>query len=78
MAQSSEGKLRVFEKLKQGLRGVVERISKSELSEKDLEPIMWDLHLQLIANDVAVAVADKICQDLKKRLEGVALPRFGD
>lgn len=68
----------MFEKLKQGLRGVVDRISKSELSEKDLEPILWDLQLQLISNDVAVGVADKVCEELKERLMGVTFPRFGD
>jgi len=68
----------VFEKLKQGLHGVVERISKSELTEKELDPILWDLQLQLIANDVAVEVAEKICYELKDRLKGEAAPRFGD
>jgi len=68
----------VFDKLRQGLNGIVDRISKSELSEKDLEPILWDLQLQLISNDVAVDVAAKVCEELKGRLEGVAIPRFGD
>jgi fused signal recognition particle receptor len=68
----------LFEKLKQGLSGVVDRISKSKLSEKDLDPILWDLQLQLISNDVAVDVASKISKDLKERLKDVTLPRFGD
>ena len=68
----------MFDKLRQGLNGIVDRISKSELSEKDLEPILWDLQLQLISNDVAVDVAAKVCEELKGRLEGVAIPRFGD
>ena len=68
----------MFEKLKQGLRGVVDRISKSELSDKDMDPILWDLQLQLISNDVAVDVASKVSEDLKERLKGVTLPRFGD
>jgi fused signal recognition particle receptor len=68
----------VFEKLKQGLHGIAERISKSEITEKELEPILWDLQLQLIANDVAVEVAEKICSELKGRLRGETAPRFGD
>jgi len=68
----------VFEKLRQGLKGVVDKISQSELSEKDLEPILWDLQLQLISNDVAVDVASKISEELQSRLTGTALPRFGD
>jgi fused signal recognition particle receptor len=68
----------VFEKLKQGLRGVVDRISKSELSDKELDPILWDLQLQLISNDVAVDVAAKVCEELKERLVDKTFPRFGD
>jgi fused signal recognition particle receptor len=68
----------VFEKLKQGLKGVVDKISKSELSDKDLEPILWDLQLQLISNDVAVEVAQRVCDELKGRLAGIQFARFGD
>jgi len=45
----------VFEKLKQGIKGVIE-----------------------ISNDVAVEVAQRVCQELKERLAGVQLARFGD
>jgi len=68
----------VFEKLRQGLKGVVDKISQSELSEEDLDPILWDLQIQLISNDVAVDVAVRVCEELKERLTGTALPRFGD
>lgn len=68
----------MFEKLKQGIKGIVERISKSELSEKDLDPILWDLQLQLISNDVAVEIAQRVCQELKERLKGVQFARLGD
>ncbi|MGD2200073.1 MAG: signal recognition particle-docking protein FtsY [Candidatus Bathyarchaeota archaeon] len=68
----------MFEKLRQGLRGVVDRISKSDLDEKDLEPILWDLQLQLISNDVAMEVAAKVSEDLKERLAGTAVTRFSD
>ncbi len=68
----------MFEKLKQGLNGVVERISKSELTEKDLDPILNDLQLQLIANDVAVEVSEKICTELRDRLRGETVRRFGN
>jgi fused signal recognition particle receptor len=68
----------VFEKLKQGLNGFVDKISKTKLSKKDLDPILWDLQLQLITNDVAVDVASKISDELKTRLMGVEVNRFGD
>jgi fused signal recognition particle receptor len=68
----------VFEKLRQGLKGVVERISQTGLTEKGLDPIVSDLQLQLVANDVSVQVAEKICAELKERLIGTEAPRFGD
>jgi len=68
----------VFDRLKQGLRSVVDRISKGELNDKDLESILWELQLQLIANDVAVDVANKICRELSERLKGEAVKRFSD
>jgi len=68
----------VFEKLREGLKGVVDKISQSALSEKDLEPVLWDLQLQLISNDVAVEVAAKISEEFQSRLIGTSLPRFGD
>ena len=68
----------MFEKLKKGLIGIVDRISKSEISESELDPILWDLQLQLISNDVAVDVAARVCDELKERLKSVTFPRFGD
>jgi fused signal recognition particle receptor len=68
----------VFDRLRQGLKGVVDKISQSELSEQDLEPVLWDLQLQLISNDVAVEVAAKISEELRSRLIGTPLSRFGD
>jgi fused signal recognition particle receptor len=68
----------VFEKLRQGLKGIVERISQSGLTEKDLDPLVSDLQLQLIANDVSVQVAEKVCGELKARLIGTEAPRLGD
>ena len=68
----------MFEKLRQGLKGIVNRINNAGLTEKDLDPILWDLQLQLIGNDVSVEVAEKVCSELKKRLLGEDAPRFGD
>ncbi len=68
----------MFEKLRQGLKGIVNRINSAGLTEKDLDPILWDLQLQLIGSDVSVEVAEKVCSELKERLLGEDAPRFGD
>jgi len=68
----------VFEKLRDSLKGIVNRVTSSGLTEEQLEPIIWDLQLQLISNDVSVEVAEKICTELKERLVGAEAPRFRD
>ena len=68
----------MFEKLRNGLKGIVNKISNTGFIEKDLEPLLWDLQLQLIGNDVSVEVAEQVCLELKERLIGSEAPRFGD
>ncbi len=68
----------MFEKLRKGLKGIVNKISNSGFTEKDLEPLLWDLQLQLIGNDVSVEVAERVCVEMKERLVGTNAPRFGD
>ncbi len=68
----------MFEKLRNGIKGIVNKISNTGFTEKDLEPLLWDLQLQLIGNDVSVEVAERVCSELKDRLVGSEAPRFGD
>jgi len=68
----------LFEKLRQGLKGILDKISSTGLSEKDLDPALWDLQLHLIGSDVSVEVAERVCAELKQRLLGSDAPRFGD
>lgn len=68
----------MFEKLKESLKGILNRVTNSGLTKKDLESIIWDLQIQLISNDVSVEVAEKICGELKEDLTGLKVPRFGD
>lgn len=68
----------MFERLRQGLKRVLDKISKTQLSQEDLDPILEDLQLQLVSNDVAFEVASGICSELKKRLRGASISRFED
>lgn len=68
----------MFEKLKNGLSGLVDRIANTELEAKNLRPILSNFKLNLIENDVAVEVADHICEELEKRLDGIQVKRLGD
>jgi len=68
----------VFEKLRNGLSGLVEKISTTELKTENLRPILSNFKLNLIENDVAVEVADHVCKELGKRLDGVQVKRLED
>jgi len=68
----------VFEKLKEGLSGLVEKIATTELKAENLRPILSNFRLNLIENDVAVAVADHVCEEMEKRLDGVQVRRLED
>jgi len=68
----------VFEKLRKGLSNVVNKIVITELKAEKLRPILEDFKLNLIENDVAVPVAEFICGEMEKRLEGVQVRRLED
>lgn len=68
----------MFEKLRKGLSGVVNKIVTTELKAEKLRPILEDFKLNLIENDVAVPVAEFICGEMEKRLEGVQVKRLED
>jgi len=68
----------MFEKLRKGLKGIVSKISNSGFTDKDLEPLLWDLQLQLIGSDVSVEVAERVCIKMKEWLMGTSASRFGD
>ena len=68
----------MFEKLRNGLSGLVEKISTTELKAENLRPILSNFKLNLIENDVAVEVADHVCKELEKRLDGIQIKRLED
>jgi len=68
----------MFEKLKEGLSGLVEKIATTELKAENLRPVLSNFRLNLIENDVAVAVADHVCEEIEKRLDGVQVRRLED
>ncbi|UCC58840.1 MAG: signal recognition particle-docking protein FtsY [Candidatus Bathyarchaeum sp.] len=68
----------MFEKLRKGLSRAVNKIVITELKAEKLRPILEELKLNLIENDVAVPVAYFIGDELEKRLDGVQVKRLGD
>jgi len=68
----------MFEKLKSGFKGLVSKVTTTELKTENLTPILTDFKMNLAENDVAFPVADKICDELVKRLSGVQVKRLED
>jgi fused signal recognition particle receptor len=68
----------MFEKLKSGFKGLVTKVTTTELKAENLSPILSDFKMSLAENDVAFPVADRICDELEKRLVGVQVKRLED
>jgi fused signal recognition particle receptor len=68
----------MFEKLKSGFNGLVTKVTTTELKPENLQPILSDFKMTLAENDVAFPVADRICDELEKRLTGVQVKRLED
>ena len=68
----------MFEKLKSGLGSVLEKISKTELTGKDLENVLQELKTTLAENDVAYPVAERICDGIRQRAPQIQVGRLGD
>ncbi len=68
----------MFERLKSGLSSLVNKITTTELKTENLRPILSDFKLTLIENDVALPVAERICEELEKRLNGIQIKRLED
>ena len=65
----------------EGIRGafsrLVENVKTRSLSEKDIERYVNEFKLQLVSNDVALEVADKLGEELSKKLRSMRFKRFG-
>ena len=52
----------MFDKLRGALDTAITKATTRELSEKNLSDAVWELQMVLIQNDVAVEVAEHICE----------------
>ena len=68
----------MFEKLKATLSKLVETLSTRKLSEKELDSLCFEVILSLSDCDVALAAAEYIADELKKRLSGEKIGLFED
>lgn len=68
----------MFERLKSGLKGLVNKVTTTELKAENLRPTLSDFKISLVENDVAFPVAERICNEMEKRLDGIQVKRLED
>jgi len=68
----------MFEKLRESFTRLVNKVAEVELKPENLHSLLWDFKLALIENDVAVTVADHICEEIERRLSGLRVSRLAD
>jgi len=62
-------------KKKRGIVGLIKLVKEKKLTDSDVEKILQELQIALLENDVALEVAEKICDDVKKELLGKNVKR---
>ncbi|RLI06555.1 signal recognition particle-docking protein FtsY [Candidatus Bathyarchaeota archaeon] len=68
----------MLEGLRKALGKFVEKITTVELNPKNIGPILEELKIRLLENDVALDVADEICRGLLEELTGTRVKRTSD
>ncbi len=68
----------MFQKLREGLKGLVDKATTAQLRAEQIRPVLQDFKLNLIENDVAVSVAEYIGNEMEKTLDGVQVKRLKD
>ncbi|TFG10407.1 signal recognition particle-docking protein FtsY [Candidatus Thorarchaeota archaeon] len=66
----------MFDKLRGALDTAITKVTTQELNEENLSEAVWELQLTLIQNDVAVEVAERICELTKEKILGSRTGRF--
>ncbi len=66
----------MFEKLRGAIDTAVTKATTKELNEKNLVDAVWELQMVLIQNDVAVEVAEHICDLTKEKILGTRTGRL--
>ncbi|ADP76966.1 signal recognition particle-docking protein FtsY [Methanothermus fervidus DSM 2088] len=65
-------------KVEENKSGIFSFIKEKTISEDDIEDVLWELQLELLEGDVALEVAEKITESVKKELVGKKVKRSTD
>jgi fused signal recognition particle receptor len=65
----------LFDRLKQAFSAVKSAVSEKELSDKDLDDVIFNFQIALIESDVAQSVAEALTNEIQKSLTGTKVDR---
>ena len=68
----------MFERLKQAFSAVTSAVKEKQLSEQDLDEVVFNFQLALIESDVAQSVAEALTAEVQKSLAGTKVDRSSD
>ncbi len=68
----------MFDRLKQAFSAVTSAVREKELSDKDLDDVIFNFQLALIESDVAQSVAEALTGEVQKSLTGSKVDRSAD
>jgi len=68
----------MFDRLKQAFASVTSAVREKELSDAQLDQIVFDFQLSLTESDVAQSVAEALTNEVQKSLVGVRVDRSAD
>ena len=68
----------MFDRLKQAFSAVTSAVREKELSDKDLDDVVFNFQIALIESDVAQSVAEALTNEVQKSLSGTKVDRSAD
>ena len=68
----------MFERLKQAFSAVTSAVKEKQLSDKDLDDVVFNFQLALIESDVAQSVAEALTNEVQKSLAGTKVDRSAE
>jgi fused signal recognition particle receptor len=68
----------LFDRLKQAFSAVTSAVREKQLSDKDLDDVVFNFQIALIESDVAQSVAEALTNEVQKSLTGTKVDRSAD
>ena len=68
----------MFDRLKQAFSAVTSAVREKQLSDKDLDDVVFNFQIALIESDVAQSVAEALTNEVQKSLTGTKVDRSAD